>query len=303
MDHPLDLRSADPEAPSGGEHLHPTPTRRDRSVLITAVLVTAAHHGRDGRRSSRAREEDAAPRQLRPDAPRDDAPAAVAATDDVGVDGDDAAVSELARRVGPSAPAAERADASSTTVARGRPAARVVFESFDGLAASVGAHAGRRRSRSSTWTTTSSRCTADIPMQSDLGPSARLRDLLFHRAGDGWRMTYESLCGSRQPRPADGRHERLSRQQRAAPRRRRAGPDALLVEDAPGSSVARPIDLAYGYSSSARTGRWAWLVDYPEQELGGGAPSSPAGAGARRRHHGRGDGSCAAGRDRTQPGR
>lgn len=189
---------------------------------------------------------------------------------------DEQLVEAVARRVlDPGASAGDRA----TFVEPGgpdRPAAASVFESFDGLARSVGARIEDATVTVELLDDEVAVATADIPITSDLGPTARVRDLMFHRGDAGWLLTYESLCGLANLAPMVGGTTSCPGNGVVHHAPSMPDPTQLLLGEGPEAPRTTPVVLAYGSTVSARTGRWSWVVDYPDAELGGGAPSTPA---------------------------
>ncbi|MHB1139658.1 MAG: NHL repeat-containing protein, partial [Microthrixaceae bacterium] len=158
----------------------------------------------------------------------------------------------------------------------GRPDVAEVLVGFDGLTASAGADLTAATFTIEHPAPGTALVDIDVPLDGSFGSNALLRGVLVRHGEDGWTISYESLCSLSGLAPILGGTDSC----RAEPRLHRADhlPDTaeLLDPDADAAQVTtRPI-AAYDTSTSVRTGRWSWLVDYPEAEYGGGWPQTPA---------------------------
>lgn len=256
--------------PTSSPGRRPTRGRRVGLTLAALVAVVAVTVTTVAVRDLMA---DDVPRRLQVEGPaaRSDGPDEVTVT----TSDEEAVVAILERVLDPDLAPTERA-ALVEPGGPDRPVAADVFASFDGLAASAGAHVEDATSTVELLAADVAVATTDIPMTGGYGPSARVRDLMFHRSAQGWRLTYESLCGLANLAPLVGRPSGCPGL--GVVHHATGLPDVrtLLVGHGQEASRAAPIVLADGSPSSVRTSRWAWLVDYPTAELGGGAPSAPA---------------------------
>jgi len=231
------------------------------AVLCTAALLAVLVGGLD-----RGDE----PRELQVDVPEEVA-GSTAEPQDAAADDDE--VLQLVRDVMTPTLSIEERSRRVEPAPAGRPAVEAIIASFDGLAESNLADIGAATMAVTRPTAGVALVSADVPLGRN--GRARLLDLMVRHDDDGWVVTYETVCGLATLLPMGGGDASCAADPRA---HRIDGPADLatvLTESHPDGSGAPLLAVADPYQS-VRTGDRLWLVDYPEEELGGGAPQGPA---------------------------
>jgi hypothetical protein len=263
-----------PQQPAHEVELAPgAPLHRRRTLAVTAVIVVAAVAlvAAAAATVGIVTRPDAAPRELTVEGPATQeliAPADPA--------GDDAEIERAVRTaLDGSLPGSERVAAFEATPS-GRPPVDQVIAGFDGLAASSGADLTGAAVAIERPAPDTALARIEVSLTSSFGSRAVLRNLVVRHDGNGWKVDYDSLCALSGLAPILGGTDTCG----AMPSLHRSPTVPGLGEllDPRGDAVELNSTLVetYDTSTSVRTGDWTWLVDYPDAEMGGGMPSTPA---------------------------